>query len=225
MSKALIFDLDGTLVDTLEDITFCMNAVLSNLGFPSHSAKEYRAWVGWGSRELCRLSLPEESRTEDRIRTVDADLKKVYAADPVARSRPYPGIPEALQSLADRGVRLSVLSNKPDDITRLVLERLFPTIRFFRAFGARDGVPHKPDPAAALAIARDLAQAPGDCLFVGDSDVDMETAVRAGMVPIAVSWGYRDVGKLRAAGAARVLDKPSDLPALAGVDGPNARLS
>jgi len=211
MRKAILFDLDGTLVDTLPDVTAVMNMVLAEQGFPPHTAEEVRCFMGWGSRELSRLSLPLKARTEMYIIATDEGMKKRYAADPVAHSKPYPGLTEALIALSGRGVSLTVLSNKPDPLVHLVMDNLFPEIHFAIVYGAREGVPHKPDPAAALAIAQKLSMAPEDCLFVGDSDVDMQTALNAGMAPIAVSWGYRDVDELRAAGAVGVLDRPADL--------------
>ncbi len=216
MKKAVLFDLDGTLVDSLPDIAAVMNAVLGDLGFPGHAPEEYKAFVGWGSRELARLALPERERTEERISAAEADMKRRYEAEPVARSRPYPGIPQALAALKRRGYSLAVLSNKPDAIVRPVVRMLFPGIRFSFVSGARDGVPHKPDPSAALEAARALGAESADCFFVGDSDVDMRTARNAGMVPVGVSWGYRGVEELKAAGASRVLDRPEDLAGLSG---------
>ena len=211
MRKAVLFDLDGTLVDTIPDIAAVMNAVLEELGFPPHPQKEYLAFVGWGSRELSRLSLPESARTEENIRAADRGMKTLYAKNPVARSRPYPGIKDALGALNRHGIGLAVLSNKPDELTQAVIEKLFPDIPFAVVRGGRDGVPNKPDPTSALAIARELSVDPQDCFFVGDSDVDMRTAVNARMIPTAVSWGYRGVDELKAAGAARVLMRPEEL--------------
>jgi len=211
MRKAILFDLDGTLVDTLPDIAAIMNAVLAEQGFPIRATEDYRGFLGWGSRELSRRSLPPQARTEMYIAATDAGMRKRYAAEPVRHSRPYPGVTETLQALNGRGFDLAVLSNKPDPLVRLVLERLFPGIPFAVMYGAREGVPHKPDPAAALAIARKLAAEPEDCLFVGDSEVDMQTALNAGMTAVAVSWGYRDAAALRDAGASHILDRPADL--------------
>lgn len=214
MTSAPLFDLDGTLVDTLPDIASVMNAALKGRGFPPLPAEAYRARVGWGSRELCRLSLPEDSRTEEEIRRIDAEFRRRYEEAPAVRSAPFPGIPELLAELQARGIPLSILSNKPDEAVAPLLEALFPGIRFFRALGAAEGRPHKPDPAAALGIARDLGLPPGRVFLVGDSGVDMRTARNAGMVPIGVAWGYRAVPELEAEGAARIARSPEDLLAI-----------
>ena len=211
MYRAVLFDLDGTLVDTLPDITALMNAALEFLGYPALPREQYRSRVGWGSLELARLSLPEDSRFEVEVSALDSEFRKRYEAAPALLSAPYEGILESLAELEKRGIPLSILSNKPDKIMRPVLDLMLPDIRFFRALGVREGEPHKPDPASALEIARDLGLPPGDFLFVGDSAVDMKTARNAGMTPVGVAWGYRDPAELRAEGAVRVLERPSEL--------------
>ncbi len=223
MRRAVLFDLDGTLVDTLPDISDVMNAALAERGFPPLAPAEYRSRVGWGSRELSRLCLPEDRRTDQEIRFLDLEFRRRYEAAPVVRSAPYPGIPEALAYLENRGVSLSILSNKPDEAVAPLLSALFPEIRFFRALGVREGAPRKPDPAGALRIARDLGLPPGRVFFVGDSAVDMRTARNAEMVPIGVAWRYREVSELRAEGAARILERTADLADLAAEDGSDPR--
>lgn len=214
MPRAYIFDLDGTLVDTLPDIAAAMNAALAARGWPLLSGEAYRSRVGWGSLELARLSLPEDRRTDEEIRLLDLRFRSLYKAAPVVRSVPFPGIPETLAELQNRGIPLSVLTNKPDEAVAPLLDALFPDIRFFRALGADDNRPRKPDPALARVIARDLGLSPDQVLFVGDSAVDMKTARNAGMVPIGVSWGYREVAELEEAGAARIVRSPDDLLAI-----------
>lgn len=214
MLKAIIFDLDGTLVDTLPDVTVIMNSVLRDHGFPLHSMQEYRTYMGWGSREMSRRSLPAEARTEANIRVVDEEMRELYGACDNALSRAYPGVADALSGLSKRSLLLAVLSNKPDRLAALVVRKFFPDIPFARVRGARDGVPHKPDPTGALSLARELGVQGAECLFVGDSDVDMLTAKNAGMVPAAVSWGYRDVSELKAAGAVHILSSLNDLAPL-----------
>ncbi|HRZ90625.1 MAG TPA: HAD family hydrolase [Spirochaetia bacterium] len=214
MPPALIFDLDGTLVDTLPDIAAAMNAALETRGFPTLPRDAYRSRVGWGSRELSRLCLPEARGTDEEIRFLDREFRRRYEAAPAVRSVPFPEIPAALAELQDRGIHLSILTNKPEEAVQPLLAALFPDIRFFRTLGAADGRPRKPDPAAALGIARDLGVPPEGVYFVGDSAVDMRTARNAGMVPIGVAWGYRDVPELEAEGAARILRSPRDLLAI-----------
>jgi phosphoglycolate phosphatase len=214
VTPALIFDLDGTLVDTLQDIAAAMNAALESRGCPPLPPDSYRSRVGWGSRELSRLCLPEGSVTEEEVRRLEREFRWRYEAAPAVRSVPFPGIPEALEELQGRGIPLSILTNKPDETVKPLLAALLPDIRFFRALGAVDGRPRKPDPTAALGIARDLGVPPGRIFFVGDSGVDMRTARNAGMVPIGVAWGYRDVPELESEGAERILRSPRDLLAI-----------
>lgn len=214
MPPALIFDLDGTLVDTLPDIASAMNAALESRGYPTLPASAYRSRVGWGSRELSRLCLPEDRRTEEAIRLLEREFRRRYEAAPAVRSVPFPGISETLAELQRRGISLSILTNKPGKAVEPLLAALLPDIRFFRALGAEEGRPHKPDPAAALGIARDLGVPPDRVLFVGDSGVDMRTARNAGMMPIGVAWGYRDVPELEAEGAELILRAPQDLLAI-----------
>ncbi len=212
--RAVIFDLDGTLLDTLQDISDSMNAVLGRLELPAHLPEAYRRFVGDGVERLVWRALPKEKRDEEMVRHGVALLSEEYGRRWDATTRPYPGIPGLLDSLATRGMPLAVLSNKPDHFTRLSVSRLLPSWRFHPVLGARPGVPKKPDPAAALEISSTLGVSPELILYLGDSGVDMRTATAAGMCAVGATWGFRPAAELREHGARTLIEIPSDLLAL-----------
>jgi len=209
--EAVLFDLDGTLLDTLEDLADSTNAALAALGYPPHPLDAYRTLVGDGIHNLARRALPEGRRDEETVlRCVDA-IRAEYARRWDARTRPYPGVPELLDALSGRGVRMAILSNKPDGATRRVVERLLPGWDFALVLGAREGVPLKPDPAAALEVAARLGLRPEEMLYLGDTNTDMQTARAAGMRAVGALWGFRDAEELRQAGAQELICRPEEL--------------
>jgi phosphoglycolate phosphatase len=208
---AVIFDLDGTLLDTLEDIAQAFNRVLARRGLSLHPVPAYRAFVGEGAHVLARRALPRALRDEPTVAAVSQEYIDVYGAlDPVS-ARPYAGIPELLDELAARGLPMAVLSNKTHDNTRQCVATLLGRWRFDPVLGLRDGVPRKPDPAAALEIASHLGVPPARMLFVGDTATDIATAASAGMVSAGACWGFRDETELRAAGARWLCHLPEDV--------------
>ena len=209
---AFIFDLDGTLADTLRDIMDALNHVLAERGFPVHGPDAYRQLVGEGARQLVRDALPEPHR--DRLDEVLAAYRLRYAEHLLVHSQPYPGIPELLSELQGRGAPLAVLSNKPHEPTVQIVRALFPDVRFAGVLGQRPEVPRKPDPAAARELCSALGCAPADVGFLGDTRIDMQTARAAGMTAIGVRWGFRDAAELLAHGAQHVIAHPSELLAL-----------
>lgn len=213
--KAVIFDLDGTLANTLDDIADAMNHVLAERGLPTHAVDDYRHMVGWGVPALVEKALPAgfEGERGDPDDLIDA-FRARYGAHAFDRSAPYPGIPAMLDALVARGTPMGILSNKPDEFTKEMVSRLFGRWSFGAVAGARPDVPRKPDPAAARDIAARLGATPGDCVFVGDSDVDMRTANNAGMRAVGVDWGFRDREELEGAGSEVVLERPMDLLSL-----------
>lgn len=214
MQPGLIFDLDGTLVDSLPGIAASLNRSLSHLGLPTHGSLAVRTFIGNGSLELARKAVPAGS-PDDLARQVEAAFKEDYAATWPGGTAPYPGIPDCLAALAAAGFPLAVLSNKPHDFTVEIVARLFPATAFDPVFGQRPEVPRKPDPEAALQIARHWGLAPENCRFIGDSTIDLATAAAAGIPAVAVAWGYHDAADLAAAGADRPLASVADLaPAL-----------
>ena len=212
--KAVLFDLDGTLLDTLEDLAIAANRVLAAQGLPEHPVEAYRYFVGEGVQTLVERILPATLCSPTVVAEMVAAFQKEYGKIWHDRSRPYPGIPQMLDSLAASGLRFSVLSNKPDAFTRLCVQQLLPRWTFDPLLGQRPGVPKKPDPAAALEIARLMGLAPTEILYVGDTAVDMQTANRAGMDAVGVLWGFRTADELQAAGAQSLITQPDELLAL-----------
>jgi phosphoglycolate phosphatase len=210
MKPGLIFDLDGTLVDSLPGIAASLNRALERHGLSAHADSDVRRFIGNGSYELARKALPEES-APDLIRAVEAAFKEDYAVTWPEGTAPYDGIPACLDKLAAAGFRMAVLSNKPHPFTVAIVQRIFPGLPFDPVFGQRPDTPRKPHPDAALQIARHWGIPADDCRFIGDSTVDLETARAAGMPAIAVGWGYHDLAALQAAGARGLVEKVRDL--------------
>jgi phosphoglycolate phosphatase len=209
--KAIIFDLDGTLLDTLEDIALSMNSVLTRAGFASHPVPAYRGFVGEGITTLARRVLPEEHRDDATVGQMVADMLIEYAKHWADHTRPYPGITEVLDALTGKGIRMAVLSNKMDSFTKEMTATLFSSWAFAKVIGARPDFPSKPDPAGALLIARTLKIREEEFLYLGDSHIDMKTAVQAGMFPVGALWGFQSADALRAAGARVLLQEPGEL--------------
>ncbi|HOX33965.1 MAG TPA: HAD family hydrolase [Spirochaetales bacterium] len=209
--KAAIFDLDGTLADTIGDISAAVNRSLARRGFPVHGAGDYKLMVGNGFRNLVTKALPPSERSEARIEELRAESAADYEAHCFDLTRPYPGVRELLAALAGEGLPMAVLSNKIQALTAKVVAGLFPEIPFVLVRGEGPGFPRKPDPAAALDAARLLGVPPAEVAYLGDSDVDMRTAAAAGMLALGAAWGFRGEAELRAAGADAVLAEPGEM--------------
>jgi phosphoglycolate phosphatase len=209
--KGIIFDLDGTLLDTLQDIADSMNAVLKAAGYPERPLDNYRYYVGEGITPLVRNALEDIVRPEKEILFLAEEMESLYRLNYAKQTKPYEGIGELLGLLCNMPLRLGVLSNKPDAFTKKMVELYFPETCFETVRGAQAGVPKKPDPSAALAVADQWALNPAEILFVGDSRIDMETAVNAGMAAVGVLWGFRDETELRQYGADYILRSPAEL--------------
>ena len=209
--KGVIFDLDGTLVDTIGDIAACMNSALKLRGFPEHGSDEYRSKVGWGIERLALLSLPEEARSKDLAVALAKDSAKLYAENPLVHSRPYPGIADLLSMLVQRKIKTAVLTNKPHPVAEKVIAGLFPPNSFECVLGEISGGARKPDPACVWELLVELDLTPANIIFVGDSEIDMETAVTSGCFALGVSWGYRSRETIVEAGAKQIIDRPEEL--------------
>jgi phosphoglycolate phosphatase len=209
--QAVIFDLDGTLLDTLADLAGAMNRVLFTRGFPTHPTQAFRAFVGNGATKLVWRALPEEQRTDRQVAACLDAFQQEYSRTWNVTTRPYEGIPEMLDALCARGLSLTVLTNKPQAFAERCVQEFFPDGTFAEVRGQQEGVPLKPDPTSARKAARCLGVEPRDCLYLGDSDVDMQTALRAGMHPVGAAWGFRTEKELRAAGAINIITTPQEM--------------
>jgi len=208
--RGVIFDLDGTLVDTLADLAAALNHALLRAGLPPRRVDEVRWLVGWGVHVLVDKATPPGTDSARKAEVL-ADFRAYYAGHSLDRTAPYPGVVRLLDGLRARGVPLAVLSNKPHEAVRDMVARLFAPDVFVAALGQREGEPRKPDPTVALRLARQLGVPPERCLLVGDSEIDVETAQAAGMVPVGAAWGFRGRPVLEAAGAPHVIAVPGEL--------------
>ncbi len=209
---AIIFDLDGTLADTLAGIAASMNQTLADFGYPTHPTDAYRRFVGDGIHKLIERALPPppETDAQERERFLEAYLPRLSARGE-AMNKPYPGITDMLDGLAARGLRLAVLSNKPHDATVACVDDLFGLDRFTLVRGHVESVPLKPDPGSVQPMLEELDVEAGRTFYVGDSNVDMDLANAAGMIGIGAAWGLRGRAELEAHGATHVIDHPMEL--------------
>ncbi|MGA2378354.1 MAG: HAD family hydrolase [Spirochaetia bacterium] len=213
--KAVLFDLDGTLLDTLDDLGDSMNAVLASQGYATHPIRSYTTFVGDGVRNLVRRSLPAGSgKNDELVNELVPLMRREYSRRWNAKTRPYDGIPALLDGLSARGLRMAVLSNKPHPATLEVVAHFFPRWKFDSTLGARPDVPIKPDAGAALEVSRQLGVPPEAFLYLGDTNTDMKTAVAAGMFPVGVLWGFRTAEELVSSGAKVLVSDPRDVLSL-----------
>lgn len=209
--KAIIFDLDGTLLDTLEDLSNAANRVLERNGFPTHDMNAYRYMVGDGAVVLMRRALPEERRNDVTIQGCVEGFRTEYERGWKTKTRPYDGVAEMLDALTAHGMKMTVLSNKPDDFTRRCVAEYLSQWTFDLVLGQRDSVPLKPDPSGAMEISRSLNIPPSQFVYLGDTAIDMKTAVAAGMYPVGALWGFRSGQELLENGARLLIKRPPEL--------------
>lgn len=209
--KGAIFDLDGTLADTLADIANSMNRVLSKNGFPVHPVPDYKYLVGRGLESLVTSSLPENQRKDHIIKTCLEAMVEDYRNNCLVQTRLYDGIEAMLHHLQHLGYKLGIYSNKADELTQSIVTALLPRFDFEMILGARPGLPKKPDPAGALLISSKMGIKPENIIYAGDSDVDMIMALKAGMLAVGVLWGFRSAVELRENGAFALIKSPDEL--------------
>ena len=209
--QAVIFDLDGTLLDTLADIGDSVNQMLAEYGFSGHTIDDYRHFIGNGIQMLVTRALPMAGRTDEMILACVRRAREIYWENWNRKTRPYDGIMNLLERLETMGVPKAVLSNKPNDFTVRYVKAYFPEISFFTVMGQNDHYPVKPDPASALEIARRAGLPPNAFLFVGDSTVDVKTATASGMHPVGVSWGFKGPAELVNIGCRTLVQHPSEI--------------
>jgi len=212
--QAVMFDLDGTLLDTLEDLGDAMNLALREFGLPEHPYEFYRLAVGDGPRRLVARSLPPNQNGELKVTAAHDAMRRHYDANWHTKTRPYDGILDMLEALATRGVTLAILSNKPDPAVQKCVAHFMPPQFFAAIRGVFPDGPIKPDPQAATAILEALEIPHEAWLYVGDTNTDMLTAKAAGIFAVGCTWGFRDRDELVAAGADAIIDHPSELLAL-----------
>ncbi len=210
--KGIVFDLDGTLLDTLETLAYYCNKTLVDFGFAPYEKDAYRYMVGNGAKNLVhRMLAGRGADTEENFEKLYPAYIEAYNRDTLYKTEIYPGITELLKGLSEKGVKISVLSNKPHEATVPILKSFFGAETFVEMRGAMEGVPIKPDPTAALDIAAKMGCAPEECLYAGDTAVDMETGKRAGFFTIGVLWGFRDREELISGGADAVVETPTEI--------------
>ncbi|MCP4267287.1 MAG: HAD family hydrolase [Candidatus Brocadiaceae bacterium] len=209
--KAVLFDLDGTLLDSIEDLGDSMNRVLVKNGFPAHDRDAYCRFVGDGAMNLISRALPESKRTDTIINSCLRLFLEDYDKNWNVKTRLYDEIPELLDILTSRGLKISVLSNKPHRYTLKCMDGFLSDWDFDVVFGQRDDVPRKPDPAGALEIAEQLNIAPSDFLYLGDTETDLKTSFAAGMFPVGVLWGFRSAEVLLENGATVLINRPLEV--------------
>lgn len=215
MKKLLIFDLDGTLLNTIDDLASATNHALSQLGYPVHGPWVYPGMVGNGVTKLLERALPEEARSEKNINALRVEFKAYYDVHCCDATVPYPGIPELLHTLSEMGVNLAVTSNKYQEAVTKLITRFFPSDNFKAILGHEAGIPVKPDPSIVFKALSICPTPKADTLYIGDSAVDIETARRACIESVGVSWGFRGIHELREACADHIVSTASQILTLA----------
>jgi phosphoglycolate phosphatase len=209
--EAILFDLDGTLLDTLNDLSNAVNRVLAQHGFPIHQQEAYRYFVGDGAKMLMTRALPEHQRHENTIQTCLEEFQEEYGQHWNVETSVYQGIAEMLDRLYARGIHLAILSNKPHEFTRRCVEEFLSKWTFDVVLGQHHSIPQKPDPAGALLIAQRIGVSTSSFLYLGDTAIDMKTARAAGMFPVGVLWGFRPIEELQEHGAKAFLNHPLEV--------------
>ncbi len=208
--KAIIFDLDGTLLNSLIDIADSVNLVLEKYNLPTHSIEDYKLFIGNGIEKLVALALPENIKKTDFEKYL-SEIKSVYEKNQISKTKPYNGVIEMLKTLNNRGISLNILSNKPIEFTKMLVEHFFVDIKFDNVLGAREGIPKKPNPQAVFDIIENLQLEKCAVLYVGDTGTDMKTAENADLTSVGVLWGFRGMEELVENNANYIIDEASKI--------------
>ncbi|MFW5906261.1 MAG: HAD family hydrolase [Desulfobia sp.] len=209
--KAVIFDLDGTLLNTLNDLADSMNRVLDRMGHPGHPRENYKYFVGDGIEKLAYRVLPEKSRNTEEVARCVAEMREEYGNHWHDQTHIYEGIEAMLSELTRRSIKLAILSNKLDHFTQLTVSRYFPDWNFYPVIGVKPDIPKKPDPTGTFHIMNQLQLKPRDFLFLGDTSTDMLTAGEAGIFAVGALWGFRTREELITSGARDIIETPEEL--------------
>jgi phosphoglycolate phosphatase len=212
--KAVLFDMDGTLVDSVDDVADSMNIVLSKHDLPDHPVKNYINWIGDGMENLVISALPKNYRKSKFIKECLSEMKTTYSEMWLNKTHLFSGIAELLSALRENNIKLAVLSNKPHTFTKEIADKLLSQWKFDAIMGLKEGHFRKPDPTSALEISKQIKVVPSNFIYVGDSSTDIKTAINAGMLPVGVSWGYRTTDSLIKSGAKFVINTPEELLSL-----------
>lgn len=207
----IIFDLDGTLLNTLEDLADSGNYILNRYGFPQHPLSSYRFFVGDGILKLVERILPEDKKDKDFVLSFKEEFVKYYNQHKSDKTAPYPGIINVLETIQNKHIKMAVASNKSHQLMRPLMQHYFPTIHFSAIYGQRPEIPTKPNPTIVFDILKKTASVEEQTLYVGDTSVDIQTAKNAGLKSIGVLWGFRSREELVTAGADDVINHPDDL--------------
>lgn len=220
MKRLIIFDLDGTLLNTIADLAQSTNHALTQLGFPTHEESAYNFMVGNGINKLFERALPEGEKSEENVLRMREEFIHYYDQHNADKSRPYPGIPELLQELHQQGKMLAVASNKYQSATRKLVQHYFSAIPFVAVYGQREGVTPKPDPTIIFDILQHTKTTKEEVLYVGDSGVDMQTAIRAGVTACGVTWGFRPRTELEAFNPDYIVEGAEEILRLTEIQNP-----
>ena len=211
MKKLVIFDLDGTLLDTIADLAESTNHALKQLGYPTHDVETIRTFVGNGINKLLERALPAHEQTEENVRLMRSHFVPYYDVHNADLSSAYPGIVHLLEDLQEKGIMIAVASNKYQEATVKLVKHYFPTINFIEILGQREGINVKPDPSIVFDILQKANVNKEEVLYVGDSGVDMQTAINAGVDAVGVTWGFRPRTELEGFQPMGLIDKAEEL--------------
>lgn len=214
MKKLVIFDLDGTLLNTIADLANSTNYALKVLGYPIHEPDKYNFMVGNGINKLFERALPDGEKTEENVLRIRQEFVPYYDQHNADKSRPYPGVTELLETLQTAGMQLAVASNKYQAATEKLIAHYFPNIKFTAVFGQREGIPVKPDPIIVKEILQIAKVQEEETLYVGDSGVDMQTAINAGVTSCGVTWGFRPRTELESFHPDHIVDNAEEIKLL-----------